>query len=203
MELLAGPLLRRSGCCKYSSHRNDPLPLVMSQECPFTVIHVGKIGISGVIAGANSKSTFAPKTGYQPLFPSRGPVPGDLAMKFCSVVGARCLQGWRFFVRVRWPRFGFILRTQNWTHIFISLSRVNIGVQTWTHFRANFMDQNLVRQLEPKTHKSQRCGSNFRKAQLHCGKAAAAQAIPTNWRGTGLGQPVFGAKVDLLLGLST
>jgi len=64
------------------------------------------------------------------------------------------------------------------------------------------MDPNLVRQLEPKTHKNRICGSNFRNPQLHCGKAAAAQAVPTNWRGTDLGQPVFGAKVDLLLGLN-
>jgi len=64
------------------------------------------------------------------------------------------------------------------------------------------MDPNLVRQLEPKTLKNRICGSNFRNPQLHCGKAAAAQAVPTNWRGTDLGQPVFGAKVDLLLGLN-
>ena len=153
--------------------------------------------------GASSKSTFAPKTGYQPLFPSRGPIPGDLAVKFCSVVGARCLQGWRFFVRVRWPRFGSILRTQIWTHVFISLLRVNIEVQMWTHFPAHFMDPNLVCQLDLKTHKTQNCGSNFWKPQLRCGKASAAQAVPTNWRGTDLGQPVFGTKVDLFLGLGT
>ena len=34
------------------------------------MIHVSKIGLSGVIVGANSKSIFAPKTGYQPSFPS-------------------------------------------------------------------------------------------------------------------------------------
>ena len=180
-----------------------PLLLFISQTCPFTIIQVGEIGLSGAIVGANSKSTFAPKTGYQPPFPSRGPVPGDLAVKFCSVVGARCLQCWRFFVRVLWPRFGSILRTQIWTHVSISLLRLNIGVQKWTHFRAHFMDPNLVRQLEPKTHQNRICGSNFRNPQLHCGKAAAAQAVPTNWRGTDLGQPVFGAKVDLLLGPNT
>ena len=121
----------------YSSHR---------QVGPFTIIHISKIGLSGVIVGANFKSIFAPKTGYQPSFPSRGPVPGDLAGKFCSVVGARCLQCWRFFVRVLWPRFGSILRTQIWTHVSISLLRLNIGVQKWTHFRSHFMDPNLVRQ---------------------------------------------------------
>ena len=128
---------------------------VAACKSPFFVIHVGKIGLSGVIVGANSKSTFAPKTGYQPLFPSRGPVPGDLAGKFCSVVGACCLQRWRFFVRALWPRFGSILRTQTWTHVSISLLRLNIGVQMWTHFRAHFMDPNLVWQLEPKTHKNE------------------------------------------------
>ena len=153
--------------------------------------------------GANFKSIFAPKTGYQPSFPSRGPVPGDLAGKFCSVVGARCLQCWRFFVRVLWPRFGSILRTQIWTHVSISLLRLNIGVQKWTHFRAFLWTQIWSASQEPKTHKNRICGSNFRNPQLHCGKAAAAQAVPTNWRGTDLGQPVFGAKVDLLLGPST
>ena len=179
-----------------------PLLLFISKTCPFTVIQVGEIGLSGALVGANSKSTFAPKTGYQPLFPSRGPVPGDLTVKFCSVVGARCLQRWRFFARVWWPIFGSILRIQIWTHVFISVLKVNIGVQTWTHFWVHFVDPNLVRQLEPKTHQNRICGSNFRNPQLHCGKAAAAQAVPTNWRGTDLGQPVFGAKVDLLLGLS-
>ena len=162
------------------------LLLFLSQTCPFTIIHVGKIGLSGVIVGANSKSTFAPKTGYQPLFPSRGPVPGDLTVKFCSVVGARCLQRWRFFARVWWPIFGSILRIQIWTHVFISVLKVNIGVQTWTHFWVHFVDPNLVRQLEPKTHKNRIRGSSFRNPQLHCGKAVAAQAALTNWRGTDL-----------------
>ena len=63
----------------------------------FCESHVGKLSISCVVVGANSKSTFAPKTGYQPLFPSRGSVPGDLAMKFCSFFGTRCLQCWRSF----------------------------------------------------------------------------------------------------------
>ena len=138
------------GCAKLgfnmASRQQKVLLLFISQTCPFTIIHVGKIGFSGVIVGANFKSIFAPKTGYQPSFPSRGPVPGDLAGKFCSVVGARCLQCWRFFVRVLWPRFGSILRTQIWTHVSISLLRLNIGVQKWTHFRAHFMDPNLVRQ---------------------------------------------------------
>ena len=126
-----------------------PLLLFIAQTCPFTIIQVGEIGLSGAIVGANSKSTFAPKIGYQPPFPSHGPVPGDLAVKFCSVVGARCLQCWRFFVRVLWPRFGSILRTQIWTHVSISLLRLNIGVQMRTRFRAHFMDPNLVRQ--PRT----------------------------------------------------
>ena len=169
-----------------ASRQQKVLLLFISQTCPFTIIHVGKIGFSGVIVGANFKSIFAPKTGYKPSFPSRGPVPGDLAGKFCSVVGARCLQRWRFFARVWWPIFGSILRIQIWTHVFISVLKVNIGVQTWTHFWVHFVDPNLVRQLEPKTHKNRIRGSSFRNPQLHCGKAVAAQAALTNWRGTDL-----------------
>ena len=166
-----------------------------SQKYPVSII-------TGVSMGAKSKSAFTPKTGYQPLFPCRGPVPGDLAMKFCfcSVVGAHCLQRWRLFVQVPWPIFGSILRTRIWTHVSISLFNLNKAVQTWTHFCVHFTDPNSVRQVEPKTHKNRIRGSNFRNLQLHCGKAVAAQAVPTNWRGTDLCQPVFGAKVDLLFG---
>ena len=74
----------------YSSHRNIPLLWL----------------ITGVIMRAKTKSTFTPKTGYQPLFPSRGPVSGDLAVKLRSVVGTRCLQRWRFLCGFGGPFLG-------------------------------------------------------------------------------------------------
>ena len=155
--------------------------------------------------GAKSKSAFTPKTGYQPLFPCRGPVPGDLAMKFCfcSVVGARCLQRWRLFVQVPWPIFGSILRTRIWTHVSISLFNLNKAVQTWTHFCVHFMDPNSVRQVEPKTHKNRIRGSNFRNLQLHAARLSQPKLCqPTGGEQTFVNQFLV-QKWTCFLGLST
>ena len=120
----------------YSSHRHVPLLLFMSVKLAF------RVWLWGPISSPFSHQKLATNPRSPPVGLSRG----NLAVKFCSVAGARCLQCWRFFVRVLWPRFGSILRTQIWTHVSISLLRLNIGVQKWTHFRAHFMDPNLVRQ---------------------------------------------------------
>ena len=120
----------------YSSHRHVPLLLFRSVKLAFPV------RLWGPIPSPLSHQKLATNPRSPPVGLSRG----NLAVKFCSVAGARCLQCWRFFVRVLWPRFGSILRTQIWTHVSISLLRLNIGVQKWTHFRAHFMDPNLVRQ---------------------------------------------------------
>ena len=120
----------------YSSHRHVPLLLFRSVKLAFPV------RLWGPIPSPLSHQKLATNPRSPPVGLSRG----NLAVKFCSVVGARCLQCWRFFVRILWPRFGSILRTQIWTHVSISLLRLNIGVQKWTHFRAHFMDPNLVRQ---------------------------------------------------------